>query len=440
MGFNNPDNKYKSISYKKYLTRDVRQMTGYYQDKEKEVVGMIDYYMGSKQERPVNLVLENGKYATKEEQEKIKNDMVKAIENSNLWKGVISFDNEWLNEKINLRDLEMLLAKEVIPKFLKRCGFKDVNNMRYCFSLHGNTDNLHFHLAFVETKPNYVCKSGKITYRRRGKITEYEKDYFKEQLFIAIERESVMKPMLIQTNNDIDELKKYFKPKNKNFILKDIKDIRKKKKIIKLGFLVDKYRNDKTTKKIKYGSIKDNELGKEIKQLTKEVKNDLFSNPESLLFEKRNKVKEDLDKINDYYKRVNEELHIESKVKNNWLVNRKKEYVDSYVLNSIINHALFRTNIIENIVKTKSSRNQITLDDLLQELAYEKFRDYKHKDIKLILLKRNFKYKENKNRFKLKYEITKAIKNLNYEMDKEAEEFHKLFVNEEEQKHESNSY
>jgi len=441
LGFNNPDNRYKSESYKTYLENDAKEMTDYYKEKKKEVVGMIDYYMGSKQERPVNLVLENGEYATKEEQEKIQNDFIKATEYSNLWKGVISFDNEWLTEKIKLRDLEKLLAQEILPKFFKRCGFKYNKNMRYCFSLHGNTKHLHFHLAFAEMKPNYVCKSGKITYRRKGLITEYEKNYLKEQLYIAIERDSIMKPMLTETNKDIDELKKYFNAKDRNFILKDINDIQIEEKIIKLGFLVDKYRNDNTIKKIKYGSIKDNEIGREIKSLVKEIKQNLFDNKNSELYKQRQAVKNDLKKLNDYYKKVNKDLHIESKVKNNWLVQRKEEYIDSYILNAIVNHSLYKTNVTENIVKSKKSknRNEITLDDLLQELAFEKSKKYKNKNIKLILLKRNFKYNNKNDRFRLNSEITKAVKNINYEMEKEAKEFHKLFVKGEDE-YENNYY
>lgn len=427
LGFNNPDNKFKSESYKKFLKKDAERMTSYYKDKEKEVVGMIDYYMGNKQERPVNLILENGEYATEKEQEKIKQDIINATENSNLWKGVISFDNDWLTQKINLRDLEKMLAKEVIPKFFKRCGFKDKKNMRYCFSLHGNTDHLHFHIAFVEMKPNYICKNGKIGYRRKGKISENEKNYLKEQLFIAIERENALKPIIAKLNKDIDEFKRFFNPKDRNFILKDIKNIRIEEKILELGFLVEKYRNDVTVKKIKYGSIKDNELGKQVKQLTKEIKYYLFNDSSSELFKKRGAVKKDLEKLNDYYAKVNKDLHIESKLQNNELVVTKNKYIDSYVLNSIINHALFRTNMMENIVKTKTSKNVILFDDLLQELAYEQSRKYKNKNIKLILLNHNFRSSDRSKKFRLNYKITQSIKKLNSEMDKAAQEFSKLF-------------
>jgi len=445
LGLNNRDNRYKGESYKNFLKHDVKKMTGYYQDKEKEVAGMIDYYMGSKQERPVNLVLENGEYATEKEQEKIKNDMMKATENSNLWKGVISFDNEWLNERISLRDLEKLLAKEVLPKFFKRCGFKDKKNMRYCFSLHGNTDNLHFHLAFVEKKPNYICNNGKITYRRRGKISDYEKDYLKEQLYMSIERENVMKPLITEANKDIDELKKYFNPKDRNFILHNFNDIKMEENILRLGYLVNQYRNSPSLKKVKYGSIKDNEMGREIKSLTKDIRDNLFKNPSSELFNKKEAVMEDIKKLNDYYAKMNKDLHIESKISNNWLAKRKEEYIDSYILNSILNHALYKTNKLENIVKSKSTKDKITIDDLLQEIAFEKYSNYNkenkdNKSIKFIVLKRNFENSIKTKRFRYNYEIIKAVKNINDEMEKEAEEFHKLFVSEDERKYENSNY
>lgn len=428
---NNPDNKFKNENYKKFLESDVKVMTGYYKDRKKEVIGMIDYYTGSKQERLVNLVLENGNYATEKEQEKIKDQIVKATENSNLYKGVVSFDTDWITQTIGLRDLEKLIATEVMPKFLKRCGFVDMKKMRYCFSFHGNTKHLHLHLAFAELAPNHINRDGKILYRRLGMITQEEKDFFKNELLVAIERKSIMKPMLTEMNKDIEELKQYFNPKDKNFILKDINDIRLEEKIIKLGFLVEQYRGDKTSKRVKYGSIKNNELGKEIKKLTNDIKTELFHNKGSELYQQRSKVNDDLKKLNDYYDNLNKQNHIETRIKNNKLVSEKSDYVDSYIHNAIVNHALFRTNKLQNIVKTKNTKDKITLDDLLQELAYEKSQVYKGKNVKLILLKNNFRGKTKSQRFRLNHEVTQAVKNLNDEMENYANDFHKLFVNNE---------
>lgn len=429
LGVNNPDNHFKTSGYRKVISKDIRQMTNYYKNKEKEVIGMIDYYTGSKQDNVVNLVLENGKYATLDEQEKIKKDFIKATEYSNLYKGVISFDNDWIYQNINIRDLEKTLATDIIPKFLKQCGFQDMKKMRYCFSFHGNTKHLHLHLAFAETAPNYKCKNGKIAYRRIGIINEEEKKFMKNEILMSVERQSIYKPMIIDLNKSIDELKMYFNPKDRNFILKDINEIKLEEKIIKLGFLLDRYRNDKTSKKIKYGSIKDNELGIEIKKLTSDIKNDLFKNKNSELYKQKSKVNADLKKLNDYYDYLNKANHIETKILNNKLVIEKEKYIDSYVLNAIVNHALFRTTKIRNIVKTKNTKDKITLDDLLQELAYEKSQMYKNKNVKLILLKNSFRGKNYIEKYKLNHEISKSIKNLNYEMEEYAREFRKLFVN-----------
>lgn len=429
LGVNNPDNHFKTSGYRKVISKDIRQMTNYYKNKEKEVIGMIDYYTGSKQHNVVNLVLENGEYATEEEQEKIKKDFIKATEYSNLYKGVISFDNNWIYQNINIRDLEKTLATDIIPKFLKQCGFQDMKKMRYCFSFHGNTKHLHLHLAFAETAPNYKCKNGKIAYRRIGIINEEEKNFMKNEILMSVERQSIYKPMIIGLNKSIDELKMYFNPKDRNYILKDINEIRLEEKIIRLGFLLDKYRNEKTSKKVKYGSIKDNELGIEIKKLTSDIKNDLFKNKNSELYKQKSKVNADLKKLNDYYDYLNKANHIETKISNNKLVIEKEKYIDSYVLNAIVNHALFRTTKIQNIVKTKNTKDKITLDDLLQELAYEKSQMYKNKNVKLILLKNSFRGKNYIEKYKLNHEISKSIKNLNYEMEEYAREFHKLFVN-----------
>lgn len=424
---NNPDNFYKNQSYQEFLKKDINLMTNYYKDRKKEIVGMIDYYTMSRQERLVNLVLENGSYATEQEQEKIKNQMIKATVNSNLYKSVVSFDTNWLTQTIKIRDLEKLIATEVMPKFLKRCGFVDTKKMRYCFSMHGDTAHTHLHMAFVELKPNYMNREGKILYRRLGMITEEEKNFFKNELLIAIERKSIMKPMLTEVNKDIDNLKQYFNPNDKNFILKDINNILNEEKIIKLGFLVEQYRNDKSCKKIKYGSIKNNELGKEIKKITKEIRDELFYDKGSELYRKREKVKEDLKKLNSYYNELNRQNHIESKIKNNELVIYKNKYLESYILNAIVNHALFKTNRLQNIVKTRGTVNKITLDDLLQELAYEKCQNYKNKNIKLILLKNSLRGKTKSQKYKLNYEITQSIKNINDEMEEAQKEFSKLF-------------
>ena len=394
-----------------------------------DINNMIDYYMGSKQDNKLNLIMENGKYATSKDVEKIKKQFIKANENSNLWKGVISFDNEWLNQTVTIKELENIMAKEVIPKFLKKCGFVDMKKMRYCFSIHGNTNHLHIHLAFTELKPNYMNRDGKINYRRLGMITKDEREYLLNQTVISLERKSIMKPLITTLNKDVEELKKYFNSNDKNFILKDIKNIKMEEKIIRLGYLINMYRDGNIGKKVKYGSIKDNEIGMEIKNLTNEVKKYLFNDRSSILYKEKSKVDNDLKKLNNYYLKINEQNHFEKNLKENKLVITKEKYVDSFISNAIVNHAMFRTNKIYNTLKTKNTESKITLDDLLQELSFEQYQKYKNKNLKLTILKNNLSGNTNYQKFIISNNVMRAVKNLNDEMEEYAKEFHNLFVN-----------
>ena len=217
LALNSVDNKLQSRNYKSDRLQDVSDMIDYFSNEKKKLVGMFEYYMGHTRKEDVNLILENGNYATKEDVKKLKNNYKKYIENSNLWKGIISFKPEYLNDNISIKDLEKKISKEVMPQFLKYCGFKDVKNMSYVFSIHTNKKHPHIHLAFIEKKPNYLYCDKKVSYRRKGKITKDEQRYLKRLVELAIEREKYYTPLLIKTNEDIDYLKTYFNPKEKNF-------------------------------------------------------------------------------------------------------------------------------------------------------------------------------------------------------------------------------
>ena len=80
--------------------------------------------------------------------EKRKKDYVKYFKKSNLWQGIISFDNEYINESIELESLEKKMVKEVLPRFFRKCGFKDIDKMSYQIALHTNTKHYHFHIHF----------------------------------------------------------------------------------------------------------------------------------------------------------------------------------------------------------------------------------------------------------------------------------------------------
>ena len=157
--------------------------------------------------------------------------------------------------------------------FLKKCGFQDMNKMSYQFSLHTNTDNLHFHLSFAEKEPNYkrFSKDKELQYRFAGELSQEELTFLKNEIQHYIKKEKIYTPLLIETNKELDNLKKYFNPKDRNFLLNNKEDILLEDKIVSLGKLLDE-KNLIKNNKIKFNSIKD----KEIKQLTKEIKNYLF--------------------------------------------------------------------------------------------------------------------------------------------------------------------
>ena len=432
LALNSIDNKNTYFNYKEDRLKDVDDMVDYFSNEKKKTVGMFEYYMGHTRGEKYNLILENGNYATKNDVKKIKEDYKKYIENSNLWKGILSFKKEYLDENIDIKTLEQKIAKEVMPQFLKYCGFKDIKNMSYVFSIHTNRKHQpHIHFAFIEKKPNYLYCNNKINYRRKGKITLDEQRYLKRLVELVIEREKYYTPLLKKTNEDIDYLKSYFNPKEKNFILKNISEIYVEEDILKLGELLKEYREryNQSSGRIKYNSIKNDRLGQEIKTLTKRIKKYLFNDSTSILYSSKKDINNDLQKLNDYFDMLNQNNNIEELIQNNSIVNKKQEYIDNYIFNSIVNHSLYKYNQISLIVKNKSKKDIISIEDLIQELAYQN-REKKLLDDKKRrkqVLDNYFKGTDSAIMFPNKYKVEKALKNINYEMEKASQEFSKLF-------------
>lgn len=411
---NNPDSKYKN--YSKSIKR-VQKMYDYYTNEEKRAMSMYDYYTGKlTKEDTMNLIKEDGTFATEKEVEKRKKLAVKYLENSNLWQGVLSFNNDYINENIDIHKLEKELATNILPKFFKRCGFKDTNKMFYQLALHTDTDNLHFHFSFMEKEPNYIYHKNKIGYRRSGELSQNEIDFLKSQVVHTIEKEKIYAPLLKETNKEIEELKKYFSPKEKNYLLRDKKDLILEEKILRLGQLLYKERYDNDSK-IKYGSIK----SKEIINLTKDIKNYLFSkNNDNFKLEYKN-FKESLNKINNYFYKINEDNNIKNIVVDTALINSKDKYMNNYIYNAIVNYANY------NYKKESQNITKIKENDIIQEIILKHYLNNK-KQTRKDILKIYFTNTSSKQKFKNKQEIENAIKSINDEMDEVQKEFSKLFI------------
>ena len=414
LALNNPDSKYKNHS--KSIKR-VQKMYDYYTNEEKRAMSMYDYYTGKlTKEDTMNLIIEDGTFATEKEVEKRKKLAVKYLENSNLWQGVLSFNNDYINENIDIHKLEKELATNILPKFFKRCGFKDTNKMFYQLALHTDTDNLHFHFSFMEKEPNYIYHKNKIGYRRSGELSQNEIDFLKSQVVHTIEKEKIYTPLLKETNKDIEELKKYFSPKERNYLLRDKKDLILEEKILRLGQLLYKERHDNDSK-IKYGSIKD----KEIINLTKDIKNYLFSKNNDNFKLEYNNFKESLNKINNYFYKINEDNNIKDIVVDTTLTDSKNKYIDNYIYNAIVNYANY------NYKKESKNITKIKENDIIQEIILKHYLDNK-KQTRKDILKTYFTNTNSKRKFRNKREIENAIKSINDEMDEAQKEFSKLFI------------
>lgn len=401
---------YRNLNFKfdtkEKVYNSAMDMLGYFSNIKKQAFYMIDYLTGEiGKDKETNLILENGKYATKEEMEHRKKEYTKYIKNSNIFRLVISFPEGFLEENTDIKKFEQDLAKEIIPMFLKKCRFKDIKNMSYQLALHANTDHKHFHLSIAEKKPNYMISKNKVSYRYKGMFTQEELSFLKNEILHHIQKEQIYTLLLKNVNNEIEDLKKYFNPKERNFILKGREDILIEDKILKLGLLLfDQDLN--SNKKIKYNSIKN----KEIKNLTKEIKTYIFKNE---LKDEYNNFLNGLEDINRYF----ESLSVENKTKivDDSLIKSKKEYLDNYVLNAIVNQA-------NNEFKSKKINEELLIKAIVQK-TYNKSM-YK---TKYDVIKNNLIYSVKPKQYVNQHKLNQAIKNINYELEEAIKEFDKLF-------------
>lgn len=402
--YNNLNFHYKT---KEAVHNSTMNMFDYYADNKKKAFFMLDYFSGKiGKDQEMNIMFEDGEYATKEQIEQRKKQYEEYIEKSNIYKLVISFPEGFLEENVDIKSFEKKLAKEIIPQFLKKCGFVDIKKMSYQFSLHTNTKHLHFHLSFAEKQPNFKSY-GKIDYRKKGKLTKEELRYFKDLIIHSINREKVYTPLLKETNKNIEELKKYFSPKDKNFLLNNKEDILLEEKVLKLGKLLNQSRN--SDRRIKFNSIKD----KEIISLTKDIKKYVFSKDNPEFKELHKEFKNNLNSINDYFKSIAVSNH--SDTVDDSLIKNKQKYLDNYVLNAIVNHANY-----------KYKNLKFTEDELLREIVHKEYK--KNKAMSKYDIVRNLLLNtSNSLKFKNKYQIRQAVRNINDELEEAQKDFDKLF-------------
>ena len=402
---------------------------------------MFDYYMGSKKSEDVMernkmrreemAMLKDGTFIKDDMVEDMKNSWGNYLENSNVNLAVLSLYQDYVDENIAIEDLQKEVATKIMPKFLKYCGYQDPSkNLEWIVSLHCDRENnYHFHIAWIEKNKCYKLKNNKLGHRYRLKLNENENNFIKRQVSLSIERSKLYKPALIKINQDLEHLQSYFNPKDKNFTLKNISDLYLEEDIIRLGYLLTQVR-DTNKKYIKYGSLPKNEIGKEIRILTNEIKDKLFNSKNELKLSKV-EVNNAIEKLNDLFLDIDKRNNISNvgfeNAFDNKMIIDKLEKSNNYILNSIVNHALYNYDYKKG--KTNKKTIKISLEDIINETA-----------IVIYKSKINQNYFKNKKKFRLKAlenyfiygkynnydKLSSALRRLSRDSDEAAKQFYEM--------------
>lgn len=398
---------------------------------------LFDYFMGGKKieqimeqnqmKREEMAMLKNGQFLLDKDVPQMRRRWCNYIENSNIQMSVLSFHQSYIDENISIKELQKIIATDVMPKFLSYCGYKDPkDNLEWVVALHSDReDNYHFHISWVEKTKCYINRDNKLEHRVKLLLSDNENNFLKRQVALAIERKKLYTPALIGLEKDFEELKKYFNPKDQNFTLKNKSDFELEEKIIRLGYLLNEVRG--TDKKyIKYNSLPKNEIGKLIRELTNEIKKELFNDIKIQMA--KDDIKKSIDKINDILLDIDKRNNISNvgfeSAMDNKMIQSKLEKSDNYVLNAIVNHSLYNYEYQKKRIK----KNNFKVEDLINQIAYENYnKDFNNKKIKKV---RQIKYKIAKNIFSGKTYKSKfmyALDRLAYEQEQLAEKFYEMF-------------
>lgn len=428
--------------YRKELKNYICGFYKYSRDENKSFLSMFGYFMGDKKtvdtmernkmRREEMAMLKDATFIKDNMVEKMQYNWSKYLENSNVNLAVLSLYQDYVDNNIDIHSLQKELATSVMPKFLKYCGFeKPKDNLEWVVALHcDRQNNYHFHIAWIEKRKSYKLKNNELGYRYKLKLDENENNFMKRQVALAIERNKLYKPAIIKINNDLKHLQSYFDPKDRNFMLKNASNLYLEEDIVRLGFLLKKIRG--TDKKyIKYGSLPKNGIGKEIRFLTNKIKSELFKHNNELYLSKQ-EVHNSIEKLNEIFLNIDKNNNISNiefqNIYDNELIKNKLEKSDNYILNAIVNHALYLNNS-KNKINKKSKT--VTLEDVIGEIAiliYTDNKDYPKyiSKFKLKLLNNHLSGKRtNFNK------LSTALRRLSKDSDRAAEQFYEMFISNE---------
>ena len=414
--------------YRKEIKKYILGFYDYSRDEKKAKTSMFDYYMGSKKSEDVMernkmrreemAMLKDGTFIKDDMVEDMKKEWSNYLDNSNTQLAVLSLYQDYVDENINIKDLQKEVATSLLPKLFNYCGYENPKeNLEWIVSLHSDRENnYHFHIAWIEKNKCYKLKNNKLGHRYKLKLDENENNFMKRQVSLAIERSKLYRPALIKINEDIEHLQKYFNPKDQNFTLKNINDLDLEEEIVRLGYLLSEIRN--TDKKyIKYNSLPRNEVGNEIRSLTNDIKKKIFLSSNDIQLSK-DEINKSIEKLNDIFLDIDKRNNISNagfeSAFDNKMIKDKLEKSDNYILNAIVNHA----NYINKHPK-------ISEDELLQNIVYKNYK--KNRQTRFNILSNYLSTSSRSSKFKNQYKIKQAVKNINDELEDAQKEFDKLF-------------
>ena len=101
--------------------------------------------------------------------------------------------------------MQKTIAEDVMPKFLKYCGYKDPKkNLEWVVALHADRDdNYHFHISWVEKNKCYLDIKNDLSHRIKLKLSDKEINYMKRQASLSVERNKLYKPALIKLEKEL---------------------------------------------------------------------------------------------------------------------------------------------------------------------------------------------------------------------------------------------
>ena len=149
----------------------------------------------------------------------------------------------------------------------------------------------------------------------------------------------------------------------------------------------------------------------------------LYSSKKNPEFQNEYKnFKKCLSEINNYFEKISNDNNIKNNKIDTTLIDTKKEYLDNYVFNAIVNHA--------NYYYKSKKKNHINEDKIIEEIILNDYLKNKKKS-RFNILKNYLSNSNPKSKFKNRYQVENAIRKINDEMEDAQKEFSKLFQNNE---------